>query len=231
MKVKLFGIGAALLAVAAVAYAADTFNLKRVPKVGQTYTYTLKAEIVLEGQNVEFRGEQVEKVIEVKEGGLYVVEQGMVNALAIFGGQEIPVPEMPPSRVTMRTNGEIVEIQSEAGDPDAHRVANMMGFRLDRDAYRVGDKWTVEVPGNAEKGILRSRVEVEILARERVLGIDSIKIKTKSTELEGSTPVSVEGTSWIDPTDGSLVKAELSVTNMPMMGMVVQGKFTIERKL
>lgn len=217
MKARTLGIGVALLAIAAFAYAADTFNLKRIPKVGQTFTYTVSMEMELLGEKAEMRGELSEKVVEVKEGGRYVFEQNIASLVAIMDGEEEALEEPEPIRVTMRTSGEVLEFDPEEAESDVLSPLTFLhdiGLRLDKDSYKLGDTWTHEVPADEEEELPSLRLEAEVVARERVLEIDSIKLAFTSVELEGSEPFTFKGNVWIDPTDGSLVKLEADSDQM-----------------
>lgn len=215
-----------MLAAVALASSADTFNLKRIPKVGQTYTYTLKMEFDFEGDVVKFQGEHVETVVELKEKGLFVVEQDMLNAVMIMDGEEESMEEQPSIRVTMYPDGEIAEPNPEHEDSDVFAPSSLvadMGLRLDKDSYKVGDKWTHEVPANEEDETPASRLDVEVVARERVQGIDSIRLKFSSVETEGSEPTSAEGSLWIDPVDGAVVKVDMT-TNTVLTRLLIERK-------
>ncbi len=224
-------IGAAVLAIAAAAYAADGFNLKRVPKVDQTYTYRLKAVTEVQGVKAEFVSTVVEKVTEVKEDGSFSIEETQKDATILFGDSEMPVADQV-TVIRCKPNGRVTELKAVKPDSiggDEYRVSNLTSFIVEKDAYKAGDKWEVKIEEDKEKGVVPITQQYEVLGQEKVNGIECVKVKVIAKETEGADPASAESTVWIDPSDGVSVKAVLELKKAPIMQMVLNGKMTIER--
>lgn len=76
------------------------------------------------------------------------------------------------------------------------------------------------------------KTEFEVVAEEKIDGVDTLVIKSKIAEVSGSEPASIEGKTWLSKADSQLVKAEMKYANVPMAGAPgpISGNFVITRE-
>jgi hypothetical protein len=139
-----------------------------------------------------------------------------------------------PSSTTYKKDGTVVEIKlpAEGGSPgESYRMAVLGSWVVDKESYKVGDKWSAKYATDEKKGYVATTIDYEVLAQEKVGKIDCVKVKVVAKEKEGSDPATLEGTLWIDPTDGAMVKGEMLIKKAPIMGMVLEElKMKLERE-
>lgn len=218
-------------AFAASQEAAMGYALKRMPKVGDSFTYKLTVAADFGGQSVNFTGTTIEKIIKVEDNGNYHVESVEKNMKVKFADQEMEIPEQPASTSIYKANGALIEMKGEQVDSNSYRLANMSTLIAPEKPVKVGDKWTQETKADAKTGLAAAKADYEVLGAEKVGSYDTVKLKFSYKETEGSEPSSSEGTVWINVKDGSLVKADATVKNAPLPGAPgpADMKFTIER--
>lgn len=228
---RVFGLVAVVASIAVAAYAADTYSLKRVAKVGDTLKYKFSADVDFGGQAAQVTFSTVDKVTKVEDNGNISTESKQENMKVSFGGQEMS-PEDQPARTTItKSTGEIVEIKGEMVDGSAYRFSNMNIVKAPEAPVKVGDKWSYEVKADSKTGAVAGKADYEVLAAEKVGDRDTVKIKWTYKETEGADAASSEGTVWMDAKDGAVVKASGSFTKAPIPGAPgpVDMKFTMER--
>lgn len=97
---RVFGLVAVVASIAVAAYAADTYSLKRVAKVGDTLKYKFSADVDFGGQAAQVTFSTVDKVTKVEDNGNISTESKQENMKVSFGGQEMS-PEDQPARTTI----------------------------------------------------------------------------------------------------------------------------------
>lgn len=211
---------------AATVFAGTPSNLKRIAKPGDTHTYDLKVDISFNGETLAFSAKVIERMIEIGDDGAYTLGVLQKDAKLTMQGQDFPPPEMGETKTKYDSVGNITEITGEAVDETAYRFAALNAFRRPDKSVAKGDSWEVKVPGNPKIGTMATVCNYEVLATEKMVGFDCLKVKYSVKETEGSAPASSMGTLWIDPSNGLVVKTEGEMKNAPIAGQVMDAKFT-----
>lgn len=229
--VRIPGAVLAVAALAVVAFAVQPFTLKRTPKAGEVSKYKLSVETEIQGMNISFGGDVIEKITEVKANGEFVVESSQENVKVKFGDQEQEMPSGGSTKTVYRPDGSVVEITGEQTDANAYRLANLNGFRYPTNPLNAGDKWEIEIKADPKSGSVAAKGTFEVVGAEKVGNWDAVKIKYSVVETEGSEPATAEGTTWISTVDGNMIKTEGSWKNAPIAGAPapINAKFTLER--
>lgn len=224
---RLIGLGL-LVATCAVALAAiDPLTLKLAPKVGDTMKFRLKAEIATQMGNADVTADISDKITKV-EGDSFTVESSQTNMKINFNGSEMPGQDGTNTSVS-KLNGEIVDMQGEEQSESAWRVAELDNFIYPDKAVNVGDTWSYTLKADDKKGIVAAQAEYKVDSLEKIGTRDTVKIKQTYKETAGSTPASSDGFVWLDTKDGTVVKKEMTWTDVPLGPTPINGKITVER--
>jgi hypothetical protein len=222
-------IGVTLLALSAVAMAAQAFTIKRTPKQDEVAKYRMKGEFEVLGQQATFTGMVQEKVLKVAEDGNYTIESSQLEGKVNINGQEIEM-NSPPSVSVYKPGGDIVEIQGDSSEA-AYRSAILNQFFEPGKPVAVGDSWTKEIAGAPRTGGIGAKADFKVLGEEKVGTVDTLKIKATIKET-GAEPASTESTVWLSKADSTLVKIEGKWNNVPMPGAPapISGNVTMTRE-
>jgi hypothetical protein len=100
----------------------------------------------------------------------------------------------------------------------AYRIANLQSMIDPGKPLNVGDVWSVDIKADSKTGAEAAKADFKILAEEKVDDVDTIKVQANIKETSGSDPAASEGTYWLEKANGSVVKAELKWTDVPIPG-------------
>lgn len=228
-------ITSALLLIAALAttaFAADAYSIKRVAKVGDTLKFKLVVDADFGGTKLNLTGTVNEKVVKVAENGDITTESSQSDTVIKFGDQEMPMNDDSVQTTITNKQGLILEIKGDMVDSNQYRLGNMSAIKIPEADIKVGEKWSHEYKADSKTGAVAGKAEYEVLAAEKVLGHDTVKIKWTYKEAEGAEPASAEGTAWISTKDGSTVKVTASYKAAPLPGAPapVDMTVTLERQ-
>ncbi len=201
-----------LAAVAVSAYAQDPVVIKRSSKVGDMASYKMEATIAMEGLGEgTFSSTSTQKVTKVADNG-EVTTEIKTQAKAVFGGQEIPIPETTQTEVR-DPFGDLKEFTGgNEASPKAQvfRMDALQRVHLPEKGIKVGDTWTVESKADEKNDKTAAKVEYKLEAAEDVAGHKTFKISSKGKESSpGETTSDI--TFWIDTTSGIVIKADGSL--------------------
>lgn len=230
MKLRNWGL-VALVALAAVALAQDSFKLRRTPTVGETVTMRLTADVEVMGMNAVFTAKVTEKVTKVDENGNYTVESTQGEGKVKFGDQEMDAPAGTPTTTLYSAGGEVLEMTGDQVNADAFRIANLSAINVPDKAFAKGDKHDYEIKASEKNGNTAGKGSLEVLGTEKVGDWDTIKIKYTYKETSGAEPAEGSGTIWLSAKDKSMVKYEGEYKNAPFPGTPgpINAKIKIER--
>lgn len=227
------------LAVAAFAAAADGFVLLRQAKANDEHQYRQELTLKAEGTEIVFTSKVTERITGV-DGDTIVSELTSRLTSLKAAGEEIEVPDgdetTEVTTYTTKNTGQVLKLESKSAgeDEDAEentkenfRMAHVGSLIVDATARKVGDKWSVETKEN-DQGARATTLSYEILGEETVAGKDGLKVKVEAKETEGDNPIEITGTYWVAKVGGLLLKADLEVKNLPIMGEVVDAKLVSE---
>jgi len=234
MKKKIYSIGIlAVLALSAVAFAAEGFSVAQKPKEGDSRKFAMRGEIDLGGTLVQVKANISEKVTKVEADGTFTVESNQTDGKVTLNGSENDMPDGTPTTIVFRSNGEISKIPGDAATAtaNAYRMGNLTMMHDAGKAVNVGDTWTADIKADAATGAVAGKAEYKLLGEEKVGTFDTLKIKVNVKESTGDAPGSVDGTYWINKVDGSMVKSDVKWINVPLPGNSGIGPLTGSMKL
>ena len=233
----------ALLTLSGVACAAqDKITLSYKAAKGQTThsKSTDKLTLEEEGMKVELESTQIGKVTytNVAANGDITRESVTESEETTFNGEKSPDSEEDKSVTTVvfHPDGTFVSSKTTKEEKDATHL----DVRLDiattpvysAKPVGVGDKWTYEIKASADLGSEAATGEEEILAFEKVNGVDAVKIKYSYKETSGKHPLVLSGTVWAEKSSGDIIKTDMSIEGMQLGGEdgpIAAGTFHDER--
>lgn len=226
MRTALF---VSVLAVASIGFAQDSFTLKRSPKEGDSAKYQLKVDTEISGLVVKFSATVTEKVTKVKEDGSFTVSSEQSDTVLEINGekQETPPGVGGAETSTFATDGHVSDIQGDETGSDSYRMANIQSMLWPKEAVTIGSKWEADIKEDSAKGYPAVHAKYEVLAKETMGERTVLKISFSSTETGGTDPAASKGTTWVDVSNGLVVKTEAEWTNAPVAGQKINGKVTM----
>lgn len=217
-----------LSVIAVVALAGNTYVLRRQPKVGDTTKFRVRADFTYKGETATMSMLQTERVSKVDEDGTYELETSSSEAKMFSRGEDRALPDEDPATSSYDRSGAVMKIGS-SDDPLAYRRANMLAVILPNKEVKVGDEWKRELDATCKCGV-PSASQFRVEAEEKVDDLDTLKVKFTYHESGCDNPISSGGFAWVNPRNGSLVKLEADIKNLPMgaTNTPVEGKFTMK---
>jgi hypothetical protein len=218
--------------------AQEEYTLKLQVKEGDTFKYRFTMEMTFGDTSAIVTMNITNKVVKVDADGNVVMESSSSDGMVKFGDQEMPIPASPATKTTFKPNGMPVKVEGGTDSANALRMARLNNHFFPDKAVKVGDKWSAEMKGEGNLPPLKG--EYELVAKEKVGDIDTLKIKFTIQEVankkEGDAPnmldnANISGHVWIDPKTGMLVRMNAKVKGMPAEGapMPLDGTITMER--
>lgn len=219
--------GIAMLSVAAVAFAAQGILIKRTPKEGDVFKYRIKAEIEIAGTNATFSGLTTEKVLKVAADGTYEIESSQSEGKAVFGGQEMEIPDQGASVTVYKPGGEVVELRGNETNANSYRMANLNNLFEPTSEVKPGDTWTREIKGDAKTGSVDATAKYKFVGEEKIGSKDALKIEANFAE-KGGDGAKSDYTIWLDKADFTMLKTAGKWINVPMAGAPAPLNGTVE---
>lgn len=207
-----------LLAVSALALAAQAMDLKWTPKVGDKATYKIVGNFDLAGiGEITLGGSRTETVKSVDADKIVTVSSSKMTANAM--GNEVPVPESTET-TTSKPDGTVLEVKIGDAAPTggAMRLAHITMFVYPSKPVSVGDTWTTAAPKDEKLDLPGYKIEYKLVGEEKVGDWDAWKVTGKGSEVEGDTPTKVEATFWLDKKDGTIVRSLSQLTDAVFPG-------------
>ena len=232
LKSTLSFVSALVLLVLAGA-AVQEHGLKRSPKVGDALKYKLKAELEFIGSGTgTLTGNSTERVLKVEADGSYTVQSETKDMVAEVEGTPLKGKDEAPMQTTFKANGDVVSLRGEKIGSLEYRISNLNAFRAPDKPVKVGDTWVRDIPADAKTGMVTERATFVFEAAEKVGEIDTAKVKYTYVEFVERDATSADGYFWVSLSDGSLVKSELGVKNMPLpnAGIRLNAKITVVKE-
>lgn len=202
---------AAAIAVASV----QGVSIAWKPKAGDTTKYKLTTKANIQGQEMFFSAVLTSKVLEVTSDKI-VVEEKQSELNVKFGDQDFSsmMPASITSTTTLKPNGEVIERKSEMEDGGSERMEAALAHQYPEKAVEKGGSWTIKRAANADKKLPASEATYTYVEDEKVGAFDTWKITYVFKETEGSSPMTVNGTLWLNRANGEPVKAVYQMQNV-----------------
>jgi hypothetical protein len=130
--------------------------------------------------------------------------------------------------MTYAANGTILKIESPNAMGDEQRLANLTVLVWPDKQVDVGSKWTSKSAADKDSGLFETEYAFEVIAREKLLGYDTLKISSVIKENGGdATCIS---TTWVDVKTGLTIKSSGEMKNVPIHGTPMDAKYVLEMK-
>lgn len=215
---------------------AQELSLRKAPLVGETARYKMKAELEFIGIGASAGSGTVtavatEKITKIEADGTYMVESSTSAVAADVDGTPIKGADQPPMTTVFRANGDILSVRGEKIGSAEYRIANLNAFRPPDKPVKAGDSWSRDIAADPKTGMVAAKASFTFEAMEKVGEINAAKIKYTYAEAMEKDAATVEGYFWIRE-DGSMLKCELKVKNMPMPSSAVKvnAKITVAKE-
>jgi hypothetical protein len=153
----------------------------------------------------------------VKDNGDVVMEVKVTGVKAKLGSSPVPSSgvDVITQTVTTSAKGLLLERLSDSKEDKENPRFEMVERLIYPDkAVSVGDSWTFKEAANPVKGTYDNFSTFTFRGSERIGGILAKKISVDYRELGILLSMSCEGTFWVSPDDGSIVKKDLHVSNL-----------------
>ncbi|MGQ9486889.1 MAG: zinc-dependent metalloprotease [Armatimonadota bacterium] len=217
------------LAIAIAAVAQQKVTLQYKAQKGQKMTYHLEADLHSEfgGQKIQILVKQssTDEILDVSASGEITRRSSDDEVEMFVNGQKMPSPEESSKRHTItvcKPDGTLVSVRWEGGrEPtEAERKAQMRILQATQLVFSpnpvgVGDKWTREYKEDIEKGTPSAVGEYELLAFEKVKGVDTAKLRYAYRESGREKNMTLQGEVWVEVASGDAVLLNLTAENFP----------------
>jgi hypothetical protein len=219
---------AVLLALAAACPAADKVKLALKADEGQEARYSTEMTIEMEmmGQKLTIETKETTKVTvtKVAENGEITFERVTESSETTMNGEamEPPEKEEEETTVTVHPDGTLVSLAVPGAEQEGKKLAARF-YRASSVVFRpdpvgVGDKWTREYEADAELGLDPAEASFEVLAFEKVQGVEAVKVQMTFRETGSSGGLSMKATLWIEVSSGDAVVAEFEAEGVHFGG-------------
>ncbi|HWD40260.1 MAG TPA: hypothetical protein VG944_15535 [Fimbriimonas sp.] len=217
-------VAGALLA-GAFALGLDPVTIKRTAKAGDTFNYDLSAKMTVNGQDGDVTAKIKHVVKTVGDDGGLTIEQ--TTSDITYNGMDVNA-SADPTVVKTKANGEITDFSMPDQMGPGLRYANLLQFFYPPNPINVGDSWTVKTPANEKLGAVEVNADFKLVGEEKIGNFDTYKVEATKKEA-GTDPGSIHGFFWLNKDDGSMVKADLDLTNVTLAFGSSSGKTTLTR--
>ncbi|MFI5386789.1 MAG: hypothetical protein ACHQ50_11790 [Fimbriimonadales bacterium] len=123
-------------------------------------------------------------------------------------------PDQPATVETYNAQGQLMEVKGKSRDSEDFRLQRFQAVYFPTRPVKVGDTWDLSVRN--KDGSLELIGTCIAEARETFMGVDCLRLRSTMKEMRDTSPISCEMTSWVSVKDGSLLKADGLIRNMPI---------------
>ncbi|MES1147137.1 MAG: hypothetical protein ABUL49_00115 [bacterium] len=220
----------ATVAVAALALAADSYDLKRVEKAGDVKKYAVHMDFEVQGMPGDFSADVTQTIDSVDaDSKLAKVKHEMANGTANVGGNSMQ-QDVPTYFTFVGADNWPTKVEGEAANSNTLRFARALSPAFASAPIEIKDgkaHWTTEVKADSEKGLAGWKQEATYTGKESQGGEDCDKVDFELKETEGDQAIVSKGTAWFRHADGAMVKMTTDVQNMPIQGYVINAKYSV----
>jgi len=220
-KPNLAKISALVAALGLIALVfATPFTLKRQPKTGDTIKYRFAMIFNVNGVDVTYTSLLTDRVTSVDPSGNYTVQTTQTEFKATLGDQDAPMKstDVQPTYTTYSPSGAILQIRGQQPE-NAYRVANLGAVHLPDKPVNIGDTWSASVQPDASTGTVALAATYNVIGPQEIGPYGAVAVKLSYKEATASNPAMSDGTVWINPADGTVVKMDVDWKNAPVLGL------------
>ncbi len=220
-------VAAAFILPGFASRAQDKVVLSYKAKKGQVIRYKTEGTLSMEsgGMKLSLELKQVEKdtIANVSDSGDITSESVTESEEITVNGERAPSEEdKTVSTVTSHSDGTLVSYKLSMGEPDSAksqaRIRTAVNPIFSTKAVGVGDKWTIDIKDNPELGQEEAKEEYEVIAAEKLNGVDCYKITMVFHETKATNPISSKATLWIEKSSGDMFAGDTQIENLQFGG-------------
>lgn len=175
----------------------------------------------------------------VAPGGDITFERENESQEMTFNGQKMPseAPKDTKETITLRANGTLVAYKVAEDNKEQGKLSVRLHVAsapvFPQTPVGVGDTWSHEYKADADLGTEAGKADFELVAWEKIGGVDAAKIKMRFGEAGTSPAITGSGFVWVEKTSGDAVVTEYEIDNVPFgsgeQRVVLAGKVRDER--
>ncbi|HLK57071.1 MAG TPA: zinc-dependent metalloprotease [Chthonomonadaceae bacterium] len=221
--------------------AQDKVSLAYKAKTGQTARYKSQATLSLDagGMKLNLDIKEVEKVTitGVAPSGDITQDSVTESSEMTINGQKAPDenPDKSVTTVVYHPDGTLVSYKStndKAETKEQVRLRNTGNILFPTRPIGVGDKWSFTVAADPKLGSEEGKADCEVLASEKINGIDTFKIKMVYKETTFKPALSATNIIWVEKSSGDGIQSDTDIENVQFggdKGPMASGKMHSER--
>ena len=224
MNVMKRAVWIAVLALASLATAQETFSFKTVRKQGDIAKTKFAGRIDVQGMTLLINFISTDEVLKVNPDGTIQVRNTSSEASLTAGGVEQLPPDNKPevSEVRLRMTGELLESSSPRMPIAMQRRGNRLTALMPpANPVKIGDSWGHKWEENAELNMRPAEVTYNFVAVEKVGNWNAAKVEFDFKETGGTQPMTAKGTLWFRTDTFEIVKSDYTVGNYRAPGVFV----------
>lgn len=200
----------------------NTYDLIWKPKPDLTYRYALTLDTSLDGSKTSYQAELAIQIVKVEKNGDYTVSTSYRGQKLVVDGKAQEIPDNTASKPQLERfnahGGRLDDTQETDDDGEADPLGKTLGdlteFAAPAKPVKIGDKWTKIIPGNARKNVSPAKIEYTVAGIENSTPAHAVKVAFAYNETQAERPVHANGSIWIDPTDGCLLRLDTAIANL-----------------
>ncbi len=224
-------MGPALLAAALLTWTQPApVRLANGLKAEDTLQYAVRVKVEDEIHTVEYTSTLSYKVVEVKPNGDLSLLSEQTGIKMRHFENEITANDPPATFITYDAQGYVQSISGEDIDSEDYRFQALNVLVWPKQEVGVGSKWSAILAADASLGTRAGSAEYEVVARETLLGKDTLKLRYSVNETEGTEPARAEGSMWVDIATGAKVKVLSQMVNAPLAERAVRAEYELTLK-
>ncbi len=221
---------ALIIGTYSVAHAQESFLLKRVYKAGEVDRYLMEMTSQMPSpqggnSNMQMKTHMVmsSNTKSVDQNGDATIEISFSDFTVSVNGNEMNPPAGMLPVVTVKVNpyGHVLSQKIEGGNPmmQSQQFQNNQSMEFPHHAIKIGDSWKINYTDPTKKTTVVGTIT--LVGQDEQQGINTLKLKTIAdvTTEAMSQPIKmhIDGTAYVDPSNGKLIKAVNDMTGMPGM--------------
>ncbi|MCL5283910.1 MAG: hypothetical protein M1330_04260 [Armatimonadetes bacterium] len=211
-----------------IAHAQESFHLKRVYKAGEVDRYLMEMTTQMPSpqggsSNMQMKTHMVmsSNTKSVDQNGDATIQISFSDFTISMNGNEMNPPTGMLPVVTFKVDpyGHVLSQKIEGGNPmmQNQQFQNSQSMEFPHHAIKIGDSWKINYTDPTKKTTVVGTIT--LAGRGEQQGINTLKLKTNAdvtTEAMGHTiKMHIDGTAYVDPSNGKLIKAENEMTGVP----------------
>ncbi len=206
---------------------AQEHSFEYKPAKGEKLAYSFTFDIMGFGQPLLYKATISNEVVDVYEDGGYLMASSQGDSVVVLDGDEQPtIAESVTAVTTYDKLGRPLKIGGDNATPESFRVANLTAFISAGRAIKLGEGWTVEIPGDKEAKTVAVTQQYKLIQ----VADGKAVVEFSVAETEGENRATAKGKITIDLSTLRAIRYEAQVTDLPVGVQLVSGKIEMVLK-